>query len=112
MQAENELVWHNDGHAINLRIEKSNLVVVSTDCPNDEKGLCKIDSVGCVVQWFVNQYGLECNVGVCEPASVVPIAWALVGDTSLGMDSCQMWFIPKEDEFFAAWATSQDSGTN
>lgn len=112
MQTDSELVWHNDGHAVNLRIEKSNLVVTSVDCPHEENGICNIGPEGCVVKWFILRFGLECNVGVCEPAPAISIAWALVGDTSLGMDSCQMWFIPKEDEFFAAWATTQSPGTN
>ncbi len=108
MQTENELIWHADGHSISLRIEKSNLVVTGIECPHAESGPCYVGNDGCAVKWFLMRFGLECNVGVCEPASVIQIAWALVGEKNLGMDACQIWFIPTQDEFFAAWAASQN----
>lgn len=110
MQTETELVWHNDGHVLSLRIEKSELVITGILCPHvDESPDCHLTSDGCAVKWFINRFGLECNVGICSPAPQVEIAWAFTGNTELGIDSCQLWVIPTTDEFFAAWAATQIS---
>jgi hypothetical protein len=91
-----------------LRIEKSNLVIIDFHCPNVDSGSgCKKYSDGCVVEWFVHQFGLECNVGMCEPAPELVFAWAITGEPELGFDMCQVWIIPVNDELFSAWVLTQ-----
>jgi hypothetical protein len=104
---ETELKWHDDGHEISLRIEKSEIVIISVKCPHDESGECHLTKDGCAVKWFIQRFGLECNVGICDPAPQLKIAWAFVGDPAMGLDGCQVWFIPATDEFFAAWVATQ-----
>lgn len=101
--AEQSAIWHNDGHVIGLLIDRSQLVISSIDCPG---GDCQHHRVGCVVKYFVNTYGLECNVGIIEPQPEIQIAWTVSGDV-YDIDSCQVWIIPSEDEAFAAWAATQ-----
>jgi len=108
VQNESELVWNNDGHSVDLRIEKNELIVTGFNCPNSETGSeCRKHSTECIVEWFVHRFGLECNVGVCEPTSQMKIAWAITGEPQLGFDMCQVWIIPTADEFFSAWVLAQ-----
>lgn len=108
MQNDLELTWHDDGHSLGLRIEKTELVITEIFCPNTEDDAkCKLHSDECMVRLFVQRFGLECNVGICSPAPQIKIAWALAGDLELGLDSCQVWIIPTTDDFFSAWAATQ-----
>lgn len=101
-----EQVWHNDGHKIVLRINRSELEVLSVACPNIEDGGRCIDRRNnCIVSQFVYRYGMDCNGGVCPPAQEIPICWTLIGDID-DMDSCQVWFMPLTDEIFQAWLIS------
>lgn len=106
---ETEQIWHNDGHKIVLRINKSELEVVEIFCPNDEKldGECKADNAECIVRWFVSRYGMECNGGLCPAQENVEISWTLVGDIR-NPDASQLWFMPLKDEIFQAWLVSRD----
>lgn len=101
-----EIVWHNDGHSINLTINKSNIVVSSVICPGHEDRACKVGQFTCIVTWFLDVYGLECNVGICEASPTVEIAWSAVGDFD-DPQLCQVWVIPINDEAFSAWLVTQ-----
>ena len=109
MSTEAELIWHDDGHSVELRINRSNLEIVGTVCPNGDFGECRLPSQECAVVAFIHAYGMECNVGVCKPAPIVEIAWALVGDKEMGFENCQVWFIPTTDEIYTAWKTAYGS---
>lgn len=102
------MVWHNDGHSISLLLEKNSVIISKVDCPfeTNPEAECQVES-NCVVKWFLERYGLECNVGIVEASSLVKIAWTLVGNPILGLDGCQVWTIPINDEFFSAWLASQ-----
>jgi hypothetical protein len=100
-------VWHNDGHSISLRIENSELVILEVNCP-DEEAACAHRKVGCIVKHFISRYGMDCNVGSAAPHPEMEIAWHLTGDAD-DLESCQVWFIPSQDEAFAAWVESQKS---
>ncbi len=96
-----EAEWHTDGHRIELRLVKNEVLVSLQHCPED--GKCEVREVPCVVKYFVDTFGLECNVGsVYINSSVMEIAWALMGD-SFDLGACQLWWIPTEDEAFASW---------
>lgn len=99
------MVWHNDGHAIHLRLEKSTVSVVDVECPGVPE--CQHDYVGCLVKFFAMRFGLECNVGIADPAGRMGIAWTVVGDPR-DIDLCQVWIIPIDDEAFAAWLMTVD----
>lgn len=103
-ELESATLWHNDGHVLHLMLNKSQLLITEVDCPGDAE--CAHDRVGCIVQYFVYTFGLECNVGVVEPHPELRIAWTVSGDTH-DVDACQVWIIPSEDEAFAAWAITQ-----
>ena len=103
------MIWHDDDHRLLLQINKSELKILSVVCPNreKEKSDCRHPDAECMVEWFVSRYGLDCNVGVCEPLPELDIAWAFVGDTYREIEAGQIWIIPKNDEAFAAWLISQ-----
>jgi hypothetical protein len=107
----NEVVWHDDGHRMILSLTRSEISVTMVLCPFGKKpgGTCFHQKHGCVVDWFLMHYGLECLVGVCSPAEEVPIAWSLVGE-SVDIDACQVWVISVDDMLFSAWAASQRGG--
>lgn len=106
---ELEMLWHKDGHSLNLRLEKSLLVVDRVNCPHAEAEdkPCHLTKEGCAVEWFISLYGLECNVGVAEPTPTLSVAWTYIGDPSDGIGAGQVWIIPENDEFFKAWSDTQ-----
>lgn len=109
VETDQEIRWHNDGHIVTLSLNKDKLEIIDVYCSNKEKddSPCQHDDVPCVVEYFLNLYGIECNVGVAPPNAKMPIAWALVGDRHKDLGSCQVWVIPTEDEAFSAWIASQ-----
>lgn len=102
---EIQQIWHNDGHKIELRINKAELEVLSTICPHENDAPCKNMTGDCVVTWFINRFGMECNGGMCPPAEFLEISWTIVGDIN-NFDSCQVWFMPLTDDIFDAWMIS------
>lgn len=100
--------WYKDGHNIYLQLNKNELVIQVTSCPGGENRKCKTETTECIVEWFLNCYGLDCNVGVSEIMSNMEIAWSIQGDTS-NTDLCQVWVIPIIDEAFSAWLTTQET---
>lgn len=103
----NDVRWHDDGHRILLELVKSDLSITTVICPHkdDLSQPCQHRSVGCMVRWFLDRYGMECHVGVCPPAEELQIAWALVGD-EFDLDAAQVWVISTTDEIFGAWAAT------
>jgi hypothetical protein len=105
-QAGSEILWHRDGHFFELQLNKHEIAIVNITCPDTEDRACKHEQAGCVVEWFLRRFGLDCNVGIAQPEPRMEIAWTLVGDT-WDIDTCQVWVIPVNDEAFAAWLTTQ-----
>lgn len=101
-----DMLWHNDDHEISLRINKSELEIVDIRCPHGESGACWEDGVGCLVEWYLTRYGMECNAGVCTAAETIKLCWSLVGDRR-NLDAAQIWFMPVSDETFAAWLSGK-----
>jgi len=102
-QEEIEQIWHNDKHVLLLRINKSELEVLDVICPADKPEDECINSNGeCVVKWFIDRYGMECNGGICMAQSEMQICWTLVGDKNQP-EGAQLWFMPLSDEIFQAW---------
>ena len=98
--------WHDDGHFIRLRIWKSELEIMEIHCPHEESGECKDPIYGCLVKHFIGRFGLDCNAGTCPAAEHIDLCWTVVGDTRI-VEECQLWFMPKTDEVFAAWLESK-----
>lgn len=107
MAQNKEMIWHNDGHAIYVRINKSELEIDSVYCPNKETSACLTEHYGCAVTWFINRYGFDCNAGSCPAAESIKICWTLGGDQR-DLEECQLWFMPLTDETFQAWLTSRE----
>jgi hypothetical protein len=97
-------IWHNDGHSITLELNRSNILVTEVICPKTEE--CTHDVYGCIVEWFVTRFGLECNVGVAPAQPKMEIAWMLAGDT-YDLEAAQVWIIPTSDDAFSAWLITQ-----
>ena len=78
-----EFVWHVDGHHILLNIDRDHLQVTAGPCPfgQSEDADCYHAGVGgCVVAYFVNNYGLDTNGGVAAPTPLMEIAWHSEGN--------------------------------
>ena len=103
-----ESVWHTDGHRIYMQLNRNELSIQIVTCPKHEDRECNVGKFDCIVEWFLDHYGLDCNVGVSEVASDMEIAWMVQGDTS-EPDLCQVWVIPIADEAFSAWLMTQTS---
>jgi hypothetical protein len=102
-------VWHSDGHSIYMVLNRNELEIQVVSCPGHEGRECQIGKFDCIVDWFLDRYGLDCNVGVSEINSTMEIAWSVQGDTS-DPDTCQVWVIPIADEAFSAWLATQTVG--
>lgn len=105
---DSEMLWHNDGHRIFLRIVKSELDVFDVSCPHLEQSGSPCYSLrhGCAVKYFINRFGMDCNVGSCMAKESLTICWSLVGD-QVDLDESQLWFVPLDDEVFHAWMESR-----
>jgi hypothetical protein len=101
-----EMVWYNDGHLVYLTINRSEVVISHIHCPGGEERACQKGRFECIVKYFLETYGLECNVGTCECAPSLELAWAAIGDFD-DAEQCQVWVIPTSDEAFAAWLITQ-----
>jgi len=99
-----DVVWHTDGHIISLRLNKHEVQVTLDNCPGD--GNCAVREVECVVEYFIDTFGLECNVGSASVAATMEIAWALMGDDH-HVQECQLWWIPVEDDAFSSWLSTK-----
>jgi hypothetical protein len=99
-----ELKWHNDGHVLVMRLNQSELEVFCT-CPGTPDRECGKGDF-CIVDYFVNRFGLDCNIGVCPPAEMLEICWAVAGDAE-DPELAQVWFVPINDEVFHAWMVSR-----
>ena len=106
---DESMEWHDDGHIIHLQLNRNELRIVGTDCPNSTKEVrsCQHPDAECVVQHFVQRFGLDCNVGVCPPSASLRISWSYVGDKHREIENGQVWIIPNDDEAFAAWLVTQ-----
>lgn len=100
-----ELVWHDDGHRLWLELNRDRVDVVSVICPGPEAG-CRDRRGDCVVQSFVDRYGLECHVGQCAPEEVLTVAWTVQGDID-DPDESQVWVISVTDSVYASWRSTQ-----
>lgn len=100
------IVWNDDGHIVELVLQRDVLIVTGVVCPGDEDRRCVHTQTQCVVEWFLRTYGLDCHVGVCDPASEIPIAWSLVGNPSELEDS-QVWIVSTTDELYRSWRDAQ-----
>ena len=101
----NEFVWHDDGHRLWLELNRDSITVLSTFCPGEE-ARCRDRRGNCVVQQFVDRYGLECHVGQCPPDEQLVIAWTLQGELD-DLDESQVWVISTTDSLWASWRSSQ-----
>ena len=102
-----EASWYSDGHIVGLYLNKNEVEVRLIKCPHDKRdGPCAVREVPCVVEYFVDTFGLEGNVGTAEARPEMEIAWTLLGD-SYDLNACQMWWIPAEDTAFASWLSSR-----
>lgn len=103
-----ELRWHEDGHRLLLQLARDELIVSTVLCPNrgDDEPECSSRQTSCVVEYFVNRFGLECNVGVCAPEETLEVAWTLVGDRD-SLDLAQVWIIPTTDDVYSSWRATQ-----
>lgn len=103
---DSEMLWHNDGHHITLRLNKSEVEISDIFCPSGSAGECRHARVGCVVHYFISRFGLDCNVGSTAMAQNIQICWSLIGD-AYDIDAAQLWFVPLDDEIFQAWLSSK-----
>ena len=108
---ETELLWHTDGHRIRLRLNKTDVEIIETTCPNGNSGECWNPRAGCVVQFFIARYGFECNVGVCPVEELLEICWSISGDQN-DPEASQLWLVPMNDEAFHAWLVSKNVQSN
>ena len=107
----NEYVWHVDGHHLFLNINNDRLEVTAGPCPfgQSEEADCYHAGIGgCVVAFFVNLYGLDCNVGVAPPHPTMEVAWSSEG-SPWEIDLVEFVMIPTIDPQFVDWYESVKS---
>jgi hypothetical protein len=98
-----DATWHTDGHVLYLQLEQNELHIGLLSCPHGRQGgPCESREVPCTVEYFINNFGLECNVGSAPAQAEMEIAWTLLGD-DFDLGACQMWWLPLEDTAFASW---------
>lgn len=88
-------------------LNRNELEIQVVSCPGHEGRECQIGKFDCIVDYFLDRFGLDCNVGVSEVSSSMEIAWSVQGDVD-DPDLCQVWVIPVTDEAFSAWLATQN----
>lgn len=109
---DSEMFWYNDGHKIQLTLDKASVLISSIICPHDNEPEAACQGIvkdSCVVSYFLSRYGFDCNVGIAPVQNEMEIAWTIVGQPEYDYELCQVWVIPTSDEFFAAWIVSQQT---
>lgn len=101
-----QMVWHRDGHVMYLQLNKNDVIISTVICPGGDDRECLLGKFDCIVKYFLEVYGLDCNVGSCECRPDIEVAWCAVGDFD-EPEQCQVWVIPTDDEAFAAWLVTQ-----
>lgn len=97
-----DMLWHNDDHEVMLRISKAELEIIEIKCPHNTSSDCWDENHGCLVEWYLSRYGMECNAGTCPASESIKLCWTIVGDRK-NLEAAQLWFMPTTDETFAAW---------
>lgn len=100
-----DIAWNVDGHRILLTINKTVIDVSPSICPHGSTpdSPCYHEGIeSCVVNYFVNTYGLETNHGVVPSAPSVEIAWATSG-SPWDVDMVDFMMIPVDDPHFKDW---------
>lgn len=89
-----------DGHVIAFALERDALKVVEVICPNvGSTSLCNRRRTYCVVQRFIDAYGMDLNIGNAPLNGPIEIAWFPVyGDESdLDSEYETVWIVPVVD---------------
>lgn len=105
------LNWNVDGHRLVLNVTKSNVDVAPGICPHGavQGAPCYHAGVdGCVVNYFINVFGLETNTGTVPASPSIEIAWCSEG-SEWDVDLVEFLMIPIEDPHFKDWLDSQQS---
>jgi hypothetical protein len=101
-----ELEWNVDGHRILLNLNKTSFDVSPGICPHGGgvDAPCYHEGISaCVVNYFVNIFGLECNAGTVAAEPSLEIAWVIVDENKWDIDLVNLSFIPVTDPYFADW---------
>lgn len=105
------LAWHNDGHRVNVVIDKAVVNVTPSICPygSSPESPCYHSGVdGCIVNYFVATYGLETNHGTVPASDIIEIAWATDG-SKWDVDLVEFYMVPVNDPHFSDWLSSVSS---
>jgi len=100
-----ELNWNKDGHRLLLDINKSSLDVAPGICPNgaSEGAACYHRGIqSCLVNHFINVFGLETNTGTVAASDIIEIAWCSEGN-EWDIDLVEFLMIPVNDPHFHDW---------
>jgi hypothetical protein len=103
-----------DGHRVTLGVYKERVGISAVHCPNVEnqaEGYCNRMRDYCVVERFLDVYGLECNVGsIVVSDGSFEVAWMpVVPDRNDTFDRdvdpvfSQVWVVPIEDSEYKMW---------
>lgn len=109
MEDDKEVSWHNDGHVLVMQLNHSAVKIIEVICPHasSDEATCRHADAKCAVEWFINRFGLDCNVGVCPPQENLQVAWTFAGEWHHELDQGQIWVMPVDDEAFSAWIITQ-----
>tara|TARA_Y100000004_G_scaffold156594_1_gene181823 strand:- start:6126 stop:6467 length:342 start_codon:yes stop_codon:yes gene_type:complete len=103
-----ELAWNVDGHRILINVNNTEIDVTPSICPfgAQEDAPCYHEGIqSCVVNYFINTYGLETNTGVAPAQPSMEIAWAMSG-SKWEVDLVDLKIIPVDDPNFSEWYNS------
>lgn len=89
-----------DGHIISFVLDRDEVKISEIHCPNvGRTSLCNRRRNFCVVERFIDAYGIDLNLGRVVLNGPIEIAWSPVhGDESdLDLEFDTVWYVPIDD---------------
>lgn len=111
LEFSNEPEFIQDGHVIRLVLDRDDIRISDIHCPNrGTTSLCNRRRTFCVVERFIEAFGIDLNLGKVTINGPIEIAWCPVngdeGDLDVEFDS--VWIVPVDDPQYQLMLADRD----
>lgn len=101
-----------DGHWISFVLDREEVKIAEIHCPNvGTTSLCNRRRTFCVVERFLDAYGIDLNLGRVHLDGKVEIAWCPVHgeESDLDVEFDSVWIVPIKDPDYRLMMEERDA---